>query len=524
LTAPLDEFVALANLLPEPTLLVWADGRVKAANRAFRSTFAITNAPLPGQTLSDLARPSSESIDELLHRFARTGQLVAGALMISGADGATVPCKCEGAALVPATASTPALLVVRLTPKTVATSQFVALTQKIDQLGAEVARRLVAEQQVTKERELLEVTLASIGDAVITTDTAARVTFMNRVAETLTGWALGDALGRPIDEVFHIVNEDTREAVANPVARVLREGTTVGLANHTVLIARDGIERPIDDSGAPISDTDGHVHGAVLVFRDVTELRRAEREQVAARVVAENASRTKDQFLATLSHELRTPLNVILGWVRMLRNASTERPSRRGLEVIEHNAAALARLVDDLLDLSRITTGKLSLRYEPVDLAEVVAVEVESIRPGAHKKGLRVVSNIVAPARVNGDPERLHQVLWNLLSNAVKFTPTGGEVSVELTLDGELAAIRVRDTGEGFSPDLKTRIFEAFVQADGSPTRPHGGLGLGLAVAKHLVAAHNGSIDAHSDGPTRGAMFEVKLPALMAGCGDDPPA
>ncbi len=498
---------------------MWADGRLYQTNRAFRSVFGFSDAQLDGRTLADIALPPSDGLKQLLHRSARSGQLVLGALAVRTADGTTIPCKCEGAVFVPATASVTALVLLRLTPKVPATSQFVTLTEKVDQLTAEVARRLAAERQVFKERELLEVTLASVGDAVITTDTEARVTFMNRVAEALTGWPRAAATHLPIEHVFRIINEQTGAAVANPVSRVLADGVTVGLANHTVLISRDGTHRPVEDCGAPIAGPDGHVRGAVLVFRDVTELRHAEREQREARVLAEAASRAKDQFLATLSHELRTPLNVILGWTRILTAADTGQSSHRGLQVIERNAAALAHLVEDLLDLSRITTGKLSLKYEPLDLAELITVELESIRPLAERKRLLLRSAIAGPATVHGDAERLHQVLWNLLSNAVKFTPSGGEVSVELTLEPEVAEIRVRDTGDGFMPELKAHMFDPFVQGDGSTTRRHGGLGLGLAVVRQLLAAHGGSIDADSDGPKRGAVFIVRLPTSRFGSG-----
>jgi len=513
-----DAFDALGELLPEPMLLVRADGGIERANRSFVRTFGYNRRQLAGRSLVEIAH-ANEPLAELLLRCAGTRELLPAALSVNTAHGDRVECHCEGAVFVPAASTRQATVLLRFSRKDVAASRFVALTQKIEQLGAEVARRLSAEREVTKERELLEVTLASIGDAVITTDITAHVTFMNRVAEALTGWPLREALGRRIDEVFRIVNEETRQAVENPVFRVLSQGSIVGLANHTVLIARDGRERPIDDSGAPIAQSDGHLHGAVLVFRDVTDLRRAEREQMTARVIAESASRAKDEFLATLSHELRTPLNVILGWARMLRAPHPEKAAERGLQVIERNAAALSRLVEDLLDVSRVSTGKLTLREVPVDIAEVLTVEAESIRPLAAKKGVRLVSSTVTPATVNGDPERLHQVLWNLLSNAVKFTPPGGVVTLELLADGDMAALRVHDTGDGFSPALKAIMFDAFVQGDGSPTRPHGGLGLGLAIVKQLVLAHNGTVHAHSDGPQRGATFTVQLPRVRAESG-----
>jgi PAS domain S-box-containing protein len=357
------------------------------------------------------------------------------------------------------------------------------------------------------------VTLSSIGDGVIATDREGRVTFMNAVAEQLTGWQRSDATGRPVREIFRIVNEDTREPVEEPVEQVLASGRTVGLANHTVLIARDGTERPIDDSGAPIVDALGHMHGVVLVFRDVTELRAARRQETAARQAAEAANRAKDEFLATLSHELRTPLNAILGWSRMLRRGVLE-DSRRAhaLDVIERNAEMQARLIEDLLDVSRIMVGQLRLQYEAVDLQRVIEVAIDSIRPAVDNKSLRVSSSVRLESPVHGDPARLQQVIWNLLTNAVKFTPPGGVISVEAVEEDGAVRLAVKDSGEGIPQAFTTRIFDPFTQADGTFARPHGGLGLGLTIVRRLVEAHGGRVEAESGGTDQGATFTVTLP------------
>jgi signal transduction histidine kinase/ActR/RegA family two-component response regulator len=234
----------------------------------------------------------------------------------------------------------------------------------------------------------------------------------------------------------------------------------------------------------------------------------------SARAEAERANRVKDEFLATLSHELRTPLNAILGWAQVLRRRMKGDGSEigSGLEVIERNARLQAQLIEDLLDMSRITSGKIRLDLRPVDPAMVVDAAIESIRPAAASRGVRIESIIDPTGPVLGDSGRLQQVLWNLLSNAVKFTPRGGQVTVSIHRSGSQVELSVADTGLGIRPEFLPHVFERFRQADGSTTRKHGGLGLGLAIVKHLVELHEGSIHATSPGEGQGATFAVSLP------------
>lgn len=238
-----------------------------------------------------------------------------------------------------------------------------------------------------------------------------------------------------------------------------------------------------------------------------------EREQVA-RSAAERANRMKDDFLATLSHEMRTPLNAIVGWAAVLkldRLADAER--RAGIDAIDRNAKAQARLIDDLLDMNRVMSGKLRMNVERVALAQVVEDAVDAVLPGAQEKGVLVVQAPVGPPLfVDADAARLQQVIWNLLSNAIKFTPAGGEVRVTLERDGNRARVVVADTGEGMAPEFVPSAFDRFSQGDSTSTRHHGGLGLGLAIVRELVALHHGSVRAHSDGPGKGATFVVELP------------
>lgn len=385
-----------------------------------------------------------------------------------------------------------------------------------------LARRR-AEEALRTQSEWLQVTLSSIGDAVISTDTEGRVTFMNRVAESLTGWSQAEALGRPLSEVFHALNEQSRQPVENPAPRALSTGTIVSLANHTILIARDGTEWPIDDSAAPIRSEHGEVAGVVLIFRDVTERRRleSEREQLlasaqVAQQEAEQANRLKDEFLATASHELRTPLTAVVGWSRLLRTGKLDAEnSARALEAIERNASLQTKLIDDLLDVSRIITGKLNLDRRSIEMAHVVSDAVNTVRPAADAKNITIETSFDAGAGpVLGDANRLQQVVWNLLSNAVKFTPKNGRIGVALLRVDSQIEISVSDSGEGINPEFLPYVFDRFRQADGKTTRSHSGLGLGLAIVRQLVELHGGTVSAHSDGPGRGAIFTLRLPAL----------
>jgi CheY-like chemotaxis protein/nitrogen-specific signal transduction histidine kinase len=253
----------------------------------------------------------------------------------------------------------------------------------------------------------------------------------------------------------------------------------------------------------------------------VTERARAETERAellareqAARAEAERANRAKDEFLATLSHELRTPLSAILGWTRMLRTVPLDEATvTRALQTIERNAKLQAQLIEDLLDVSRVITGKLALDVRVVELGPIIDAALEVVRPAAQAKGIRLEATLDAEAGlVSGDASRLQQIVWNLLSNAIKFTPAAGQVEIRLERAGLYARITVTDTGQGLSPDFLPHVFERFRQADSSSTRAHGGLGLGLAIVRQLAELHGGTVDAASPGLGMGATFGVNLP------------
>ncbi|HKX31165.1 MAG TPA: PAS domain S-box protein, partial [Blastocatellia bacterium] len=344
-----------------------------------------------------------------------------------------------------------------------------------------------------ENEQWLQTTLRSIGDAVIATDAQGQVAFVNGVAESLTGWSQEEAQGEPLARIFTLIDEETHAPIDNPAQAVLQEGTTVGLANKSALLTRDGRAVPIDDSAAPIKNDAGQVTGVVLVFRDVTERRLAEaarekllsREHVA-RLQAEEASRLKDEFLATVSHELRTPLNAMLGWTRILRAGGLNQEEvRRAIETIERSARAQNQLIEDLLDVSRIISGKLRLDLRPVELPIVIEAAIDTMRPAAGAKGIQLdyaLDTTVGP--VLSDSDRLQQVVWNLLANAIKFTPQGGRVDVQLRREGDQAQIVVSDTGRGISAEFLPYVFDRFRQADHSFSRQQGGLGLGLAIVR----------------------------------------
>jgi len=573
------------------------------------------------------------------------------------------------------------------------------LVEILSKQCAQALQRATRLEREDQARIWFSTTLRSIGDAVIATDAGGHVTFMNPVAEALTGYSESETLNRPLDDIFRIVSEVTRATVESPVTKVLREGTIVGLANHTVLVAKNGTEIPIDDSGAPIRNDAGQILGVVMVFRDVTvekigrarrefltkatdallssldyqstlatvahlavptiadwcavdlldpdrcepyqaavahvdaaklqfarslgekyppdlkantgaphvirtgvselypiipqallesaakdeehlrlikelklrsaivvplkgrrrvlgaltfvyaesgrhygeeDLEFAEdfarraamaienavalREAEAARAQesrlrgeAEIASRAKDEFLAMVSHELRTPLNAILGWTVMLQGHPLTAELARGLSIIERNARAQAKLVEDVLDISRIISGKLALNLGPTRVSDVVSASIETVTPAADAKDISLVSSLPDNSlTITADAGRVQQIVWNLLSNAVKFTPKGGQISVNAERRGSTVIIAVEDTGEGIPASALPFVFEPFQQADVSTTRRHGGLGLGLAIVKQLVVAHGGTVDVKSEGQGKGATFVVNLPARSA--------
>jgi PAS domain S-box-containing protein len=488
-----------------------------------------------------------------------------------------------------------------------------------------------AEEELRKRSEWLRITLASIGDAVISTDVEGRITFMNGVAECLTGWLEREAMGRPLAEVFQIVNERTREPGPNPALRALREGTVVGLANHTILIARDGTERPVDDSAAPIRDDSGTAVGAVLVFRDVTDRRNAEEARARLAAIVESsqdaivsktldgvirswnagaervfgyapeeaigrpitliippdrhdeeyeilarisageriehfetirvskqgrlidisltvspirdregriigaskiarditdrkrvdkalaeANQRKDQFIALLAHELRNPLAPLRNGLQVLRLAGTDTNAvTQAREIMDRQLSHMVRLIDDLLDISRVSQNKMELRRSRVLLKDVISSAVETARPAIEEAGHEfTISLPPEPVYLDADLTRLAQVFSNLLNNSAKYTERGGRILLSAERRIGEVSVSVRDTGLGIPANDLPRIFDMFSQVDRSVERSTGGLGIGLALVKGLVEMHGGIVTATSPGQGKGTTIEVRLPTL----------
>ena len=546
--------------------------------------------------------------------------------------------------------------------------------------SVDISARKTAEADRERALSWWKTTLHSIGDGVIATDARGAVNFINPVAEALTGWATAEAHGRSLAEVFPILNETTRASVESPVDKVLREGTVVGLANHTVLVHRSGLERMIDDSAAPIRGADGALDGVVLVFRDASSekqetARRAFLAQVSeelvtagdyraalARIVAlavprladwcavdvvedqggisrlavahvdpakvayarelheryppdpnanrgvpevirtgrpelyreippelleasardeehrriireldlrsalivplrgaqrtfgaltfiytghrrytehdlafaedlarraallierrrleedaMAASRAKDEFLAMLGHELRNPLAPIRTALHLMGNRA-DAGSAKERQIIERQVEHLVRLVDDLLDVSRITRGKVKLHREPIEIGAVLARALEMASPLLEQRGHHMDLELPrAGLLVDADPARLAQVFGNLLTNAAKFTDPGGRVAVTAAREGGEVVVTVTDTGIGIGPEQLPAVFDTFVQERRTEDRSQGGLGLGLSIVRSLVTMHGGTVHAHSEGHGRGAAFTVRLPAF----------
>jgi PAS domain S-box-containing protein len=396
-------------------------------------------------------------------------------------------------------------------------------------LSADVADRERLDRELEQANRRAVDILESINDAFFSLDREWRFTYANRVFTRLVGRRAEDLTGRIFWEEYpHMpgtpYEENYRNAVREQVpVRFRAQGTLSGQwyeiyaypSEAGLSVFSTNIEEQMK------AQREGERHLA-----QIQDLARAAQE---ARAEAEEANRMKDQFLATLSHELRTPLNAILGWAQILRAGRLDPEGMaRGLDAIERSSRAQAQLIGDLLDISRITSGKLRLETQLVDLVEVIEAALATILPAAEARGVSVERSLDPRAGlVTGDPDRLQQVIWNLLANSVKFTPKGGRVEVRLAAPPAVtghAEIQVRDTGQGIEPDLLPHVFELFRQDSVSSTPGQGGLGLGLSIVRELVELHGGTIQAESPGPGQGATFTVRLPLAAARpLGETPP-
>ena len=352
--------------------------------------------------------------------------------------------------------------------------------------------------------------------AVIERDRDFRVTRWSKAAERIFGWQAEEVIGQDWQGIFV---EDV-EAVQNSRARILSGEEKQNICYNRTY-TKNGSVVDCEWYNSALFDEAGNFVSVLSLVLDVTDRKQAEAErdrllklEQAARSAAESANRLKDEFLAVLSHELRSPLNPILGWVKLLRSRKMDESTQtRALETIERNATLQARLIEDLLDVSRIMRGKTSLNISSVNLASTIEAAIDTVRLSAQAKSIELQSRIdPMVGLISGDPNRLQQVIWNLLSNAIKFTPSGGRVTIRLERKGTQAQIQVSDTGKGINADFLPHVFEYFRQADSSTTRTQGGLGLGLAIVRHLVELHGGIVTASSPGMEQGSTFTVTLP------------
>lgn len=346
-----------------------------------------------------------------------------------------------------------------------------------------------------------------------------RIDFVSSHVENMLGYSAEEWLSTP-NFWLSVVHPDDRERAATEAAAIFM--SRKGGSSRFRWMHKDGREVWVEAQSIVVCDENGPI-GMRGVTLDITAAVKAEIERAEllereshARQEAEEASRLKEEFLATVSHELRTPLNAVVGWSRLLRSGQLDADgTTHAVEVIERNAAAQRQIIEDLLDVSRIITGKLRINTQPVDLLLIIHAAIDAVRPAAEAKEIRISTHIEAPdSIVRADSERLQQVLWNLLANAVKFTPAGGTVDLYLEQHGSLAEIRIEDSGPGVPAEFLPRIFERFSQADGSSTRKHGGLGLGLAIVRHLVELHGGTVSA-ANREGGGAVLTVRLPVIM---------
>jgi len=362
---------------------------------------------------------------------------------------------------------------------------------------------------------------------IITTDADLRICGWNQWLERQSGRAAGSVLGKRIVDALPEIGARGFEryycAALEGEVSVLAQSLHRYLIEIPLRIEGSSIQ-PMPQSCriAPLA-ADGQIVGTITVIHDVSDRVRSEaelRRQIAsaerAREMAEEALRIKDEFLATLSHEIRTPLNAVVGWTRILLSRTVDASTlQNALHVIDRNARAQSRLVEDMLDMARIVTGKLRLELAPMDLVAATSAAIDVVAPAAAAKGVRIVASLGnSPRAIIADADRVQQIAWNLLSNAVKFTAPGGTVEVSIPDEPGPVRLIVRDTGQGIAPDFLPFVFERFRQANASTSRTEGGLGLGLALVRQLVELHGGRIFAESTGRGQGAVFTVTFPEL----------
>jgi two-component system, chemotaxis family, CheB/CheR fusion protein len=495
---------AIVRTMPNPLVVLNGNLSVKTASRSFYRNFEVTPKQTEGRLIYELGNgqwdipalrtlleevlpKKSYFVDyEVMHHFESIGQrtmLLSANRIDSGED-------------------VPGLILLNI---------------------EDITGRKRAEAALRQSEERFRTTMNNVAEGLYTVDTLGLVTYLNPAAEKMLGWTGAELLGRKMHDLTHFQHPDGSPFPASDCAglRVLEQGTELR-EHEDVFIRKDGSFFPVVFSASAIESGDATM-GLVVAFRDDTEHKKAESElrelmsrESRARSEAERANRVKDEFLAMVSHELRTPLNAIIGWAQIMKKRNlSEEDSERAILSINRNAKAQATIISELLDVAGIITGKLRLDRRPTDIANVINAAIDIVRPLADSKGVEITSSFDTESQiVLGEYVRLQQVIWNLLDNAIKFTPKGGAVDVRLQSLGDKAEVMIRDTGEGIVPEFLPHIFERFQQADTSARRPHGGLGLGLSIARKLVNLHSGDIQATSEGRNKGTTFTITLPLV----------
>lgn len=394
-------------------------------------------------------------------------------------------------------------------------SVFVDLFKKTEEVKRQATQLAAVNAELKTSEERFRLLSACSPVGIFLTDVEGQCTYTNPRFQSICGLKLEDCLG---EGWLHSVHPEDRDSVMTDW--LVWTQTNDEYSREFRCQTADGVVRQIHVRASPMFSDQGKLMGHVGTLEDITDRKQAEearteviREQ-AARIEAEAANRMKDEFLATLSHELRTPLHSVLGWARLLRTRSFDAATTaRALETIERNAQAQAQLIEDILDVSRIIRGKLQLNLRPLNLTPVMEAAIDSLRPSAEAKSVQVDACLDRSLeRVMGDPDRLQQIVWNLLSNAIKFTPEGGKIEVRSLGAGSYAQIQITDTGIGIKSEFLPYVFDRFRQADSTTTRSHGGLGLGLAIVRHLVELQHGRVDVKSEGEGKGSTFTVEIP------------
>jgi PAS domain S-box-containing protein len=374
-------------------------------------------------------------------------------------------------------------------------------------------------KQAQRAEAFLSTIVESAEDAIISKTLDGIITSWNPGAETVFGYSPEEVIGKPVTILIPPEQHNEKPAI---LAK-LRRGERVE-HYETRRRRKDGTIIDISLTVSPVRDGEGRIVGASKIARDITDRKRLEAERKrllqqerAARNQAEAANRIKDDFLAILSHELRTPLNAVIGWVNILESRKDSDLVQRAIDVIKRNAGIQKRMIEDLLDVARILTGKMIIKTDLVDMRNLLEAALDSVSLAASAKAIRLDKNVQdSLPPIVGDADRLQQVMWNLLSNSIKFTPHSGYVQLRLVESGSHVEFSVRDTGQGIDAKFLPHVFDRFSQGDPSTTRLHGGLGIGLAIVRHVVEAHGGTVHAESDGEGLGATFTVRLPVASA--------